>query len=168
MKNAGLYIHIPFCKSKCLYCDFNSYAKSESLIEPYFSALFEEIKIQSTRYHKKYDTVYFGGGTPTAVDPEFICETLLRLKECFEISPDAEITAECNPKTIDFDGLVKLKDAGINRLSIGLQSTCDGLLKKLGRIHSFEDFKDCFQNARNAGFQNISLDLIGRIHLTRL
>ncbi len=160
MKNAGLYIHIPFCKSKCLYCDFNSYAKSESLIEPYFSALFEEIKIQSTRYHKKYDTVYFGGGTPTVVDPEFICRMLSALKEHFEISPDAEITAECNPKTIGFDGLLKLKNAGINRLSIGLQSTCDGFLKKLGRIHSFEDFKDCFQNARNAGFQNISLDLM--------
>ncbi|MBO4941592.1 MAG: oxygen-independent coproporphyrinogen III oxidase [Clostridia bacterium] len=160
MKNAGLYIHIPFCKSKCLYCDFNSYAKSESLIEPYFSALFEEIKIQSRRYHKWYDTVYFGGGTPTVVDPEHICDTLSLLKQCFEITSDAEITAECNPKTIDFDRLVKLKNAGINRLSIGLQSTHDAFLQKLGRIHSFEDFKECFQNARAAGFKNISLDLM--------
>ena len=160
MENSGLYIHIPFCKSKCLYCDFNSYAKSESWIEPYFSALCEEIKIQAKKYPKRYDTIYFGGGTPSVVDPDYICETLSVLKECFEIESDAEITIECNPKTIGFEGLCALREAGINRLSIGLQSTSDDCLKTLGRIHSFEDFGDCFQNARRAGFQNISLDLM--------
>ncbi len=156
---SGLYVHIPFCKSKCRYCDFNSYAKLDEFINPYFSALIKE-----TEYYKDtvqtVDTVYFGGGTPTSVAPELLGKTLNKLFEIYNISEDAEITAECNPGTIGFEGLKVLRQSGINRLSIGLQTTDDEKLKILGRIHSFDDFKNCYENARRAGFDNLSLDLM--------
>jgi len=160
MKTSGLYVHIPFCKSKCRYCDFNSYAKMDWYISPYFSALFEEIKLMSKRYPQTYDTIYFGGGTPSLIEPSLICRTLTLIRECFHITDNAEITLECNPGTIDFEGLRSLNAAGINRLSIGLQSTCDNFLKTLGRIHTFNDFTECLSSARRAGFQNISVDLM--------
>ncbi len=160
MKTLGLYIHIPFCKSKCGYCDFNSYAGKEGLVEPYFDALNKEIKMLSKKYTGPVDTIYFGGGTPTSVDPELICQVLENIKENFEQCSNIEIAAECNPGTIDIEGLCKLSDAGINRLSIGLQSADNVCLKALGRIHTVEDFDKCFHNARRAGFDNISLDLM--------
>ncbi len=155
----GLYVHIPFCKAKCRYCDFNSYAKMDEFIKPYFSALIKEAE-----YYKDtvqvVDTVYFGGGTPTSIPPELLGHTLKKLFELYNISEDAEITAECNPGTIDLAGLKVLRQSGINRLSIGLQTTDDEKLKVLGRIHTFDDFKKCFENARTAGFDNLSLDLM--------
>ncbi len=160
MKTLGLYIHIPFCKSKCGYCDFNSYAGKEGLIEPYFDALNNEIELMAKKYMGAVDTIYFGGGTPTSVDAKYICRTIYTIKNNFEHCSNIEITTECNPGTIDFNGLCKLYDGGINRLSIGLQSADNGCLKALGRIHTVEDFDKCFHNARRAGFNNISLDLM--------
>ena len=121
MKTLGLYIHVPFCKSKCGYCDFNSYAGKEQRAEAYFSALKKEIKAASED-DVAVDTIYFGGGTPTFVSPRYIAETIETAKEYFEQCSNAEITVECNPGTIDFKGLKELRSAGVNRLSIGLQS----------------------------------------------
>ncbi len=160
MKTLGLYIHIPFCKSKCGYCDFNSYAGKEGLIEPYFDALNREIELMSKKYTGAVDTIYFGGGTPTAVDAKYIRKVLDTIKNNFEQCSNMEITTECNPGTVGYNELCELYNGGINRLSIGLQSADNGCLKALGRIHTFEDFDKSFHNARKAGFNNISLDLM--------
>lgn len=160
MRNTGIYIHIPFCKSKCNYCDFNSYAGKNEYIAPYFSVLNKEIEVNSDKIKTGVDTVYIGGGTPTCVDAEYICDMMKKVFSSCNILPDAEITIECNPGTIGYEKLKKLRESGINRLSIGLQSTDNGLLKTLGRIHSYDDFKRCFSDARRAGFENISLDLM--------
>lgn len=160
MKNTGIYIHIPFCKNKCAYCDFNSFAGMEDCISPYFSALNREISSSSAKINSAIDTIYFGGGTPSFVDPSFIKQTLDTVFSCYNVSDDAEISLECNPGTIDFEGLALLKNSKINRLSIGLQSTDDALLKALGRIHNEKDFEECLRNARRAGFDNISIDLM--------
>ncbi len=160
MKNTGIYIHIPFCKSKCAYCDFNSYAGLEDCISPYFSALNKEISLASKETDSVIDTIYFGGGTPSFVAPSFIQKTLDTVFSCYNVSSNAEISIECNPKTIDLDGLRLLKSSQANRLSIGLQSTDDAFLRTLGRIHNVNDFEDCLTNARRAGFDNISIDLM--------
>lgn len=160
MKTLGLYIHIPFCKAKCGYCDFNSYSGKEELIEPYFSALMKEIETTAEKYPLPVDTIYFGGGTPTYVETKYVCVALEKITELFEQCSKCEISIECNPGTIGFEGLKNLRNAGFNRLSIGLQSADNKCLKSLGRIHIFEDFSECFKNARNAGFENISLDLM--------
>ncbi len=157
----GLYVHIPFCKSKCRYCDFNSFANREKHIAPYFSALLQEAAAWSEREKgRKFDTLYFGGGTPSYINPALLGNTINTLLETFDFADDTEITIECNPATIDFDGFKILKESGANRLSIGLQSADNDILKTLGRIHSFEDFEECFHNARRADFDNISLDLM--------
>ncbi len=154
----GIYLHIPFCRQKCLYCDFNSYAGKEDVMDEYCRALSKEIAGFSTQ--EIIDTVYFGGGTPTAMGAARLGALLNKIKECFSLTGDCEITAECNPGTIDKAGLEDLRKAGFNRLSIGLQSTDDKVLKSLGRIHGFDDFKHCFTNAREVGFENLSLDLM--------
>ncbi len=155
----GIYVHIPFCVQKCAYCDFNSYSGLRDMSYSYGKAVEREIANSPFR-GGNIDTVYFGGGTPTSIDDEIIRGILGALKSSFEISGDAEITAECNPGTADLSKLMRLRRAGINRLSIGCQSADDGILKKLGRIHSFSDFEDCFTLARGAGFENISVDLM--------
>ncbi|MBE5040266.1 radical SAM family heme chaperone HemW [Ructibacterium gallinarum] len=154
----GIYVHIPFCASKCNYCDFNSYAGILDKQQEYCEALSQEIR----KFHMRrtVDTVYFGGGTPTLLQPERLVNVFCVLKEHFPFTQSCEVTAECNPGTIDFDGLKKLRDAGFNRLSIGMQSASDEILKQLGRIHNFEDCRSCVENARRAGFQNLSVDLI--------
>lgn len=154
----GLYLHIPFCKQKCLYCDFNSYAGKETMMDEYCDALKTEILVNSSA--KSVDTIYFGGGTPTLLGGERLADLLRTIKEHFCVTDDCEITAECNPGTIDQKGLEQLYWAGFNRLSIGLQSTKDEVLKRLGRIHSFDEFKQCFDNAGAVGFENLSLDLM--------
>lgn len=161
MKTLGLYIHIPFCVKKCNYCDFLSYGCSYSFEQPYFAALFSEIrkKAKSVRDYK-IDTIYIGGGTPTSVKTENITALLGVLKENFNIEKDAEITIEANPKTAKKEDFEKYLNAGINRLSIGLQSTHNDILKTLGRIHTLKDFEECLNDARKAGFENISADLM--------
>ncbi len=158
--NSGLYVHVPFCKSKCGYCDFNSYSGREDCIAPYFCALNQEIKIMSRRHPLSADTIYFGGGTPSLVEPKRIIETLENIRDQYSVAKTCEITMECNPGTIGFEGLKQLHNAGINRISMGLQSADNRLLKVLGRIHTLEDFKRCFDNARKAGFGNLSIDLM--------
>ena len=161
-KGLGVYIHIPFCIRKCNYCDFCSFPNSSpKIMERYADELCRRIRDFSHRAHDRVvDTVYFGGGTPTLLPLPCFEKLLEALKNSFAISPDAEISCECNPASIDKNGLIALRKSGINRLSIGLQSANDFELKLLGRVHSFEDFRRTFTDARDAGFDNISADLM--------
>ena len=154
----GIYLHIPFCKQKCLYCDFNSYAGKEAAMDEYCNALGREISVCANE--QPVNTIYFGGGTPTFLGASRLTELLGLVKKSFALTEDCEITTECNPGTISREELFVLRQAGFNRLSIGLQSTEDEVLKKLGRIHSLKEFQECFKAARDAGFDNISLDLM--------
>ena len=155
----GIYIHIPFCAAKCNYCDFNSRVASDSLKTEYIDALCREIDSYAEG-EGVVDTIYFGGGTPTILKPEQLIRILDAVRHRFSIDKDCEITTECNPATIEYDGLTALNGAGFNRISIGVQSADDEQLKILGRIHTFGDAKKCVSNARRAGFENVSLDLM--------
>lgn len=169
-KNIGLYIHIPFCKKKCEYCDFKSYAGKEELIDEYIKYLKYELKEvgegNKLDYENNLDklaivnTIYIGGGTPSLIDSKYIYEILEIIKEYYTLTDNVEITIEVNPGTVNEEKLEQYKKSGINRLSIGLQSTHDGLLKKLGRIHSYDDFLNTFMLARKVGFTNINVDLM--------
>ena len=154
----GIYVHIPFCKAKCLYCDFNSYANMEMYESAYIQALCDEIS--SSIHDYKVDSLYIGGGTPTVLSSNSLIKILSTIRQNFNLSLDCEITVECNPATMREEGLRELSQAGVNRLSIGLQSANNQELKRLGRIHTFEDFSQCFYAARNGGFENISIDLM--------
>lgn len=138
---AGIYIHVPFCKQKCTYCDFASYPMEIGKAELYFGCLYKEMKSRSMALkNKTFDTVYFGGGTPSYVDPKYILGCMRLIKQCFNLSGAAEITLEVNPGTIDRNKLRIYKEAGINRFSIGLQTADDEMLRSLNRIHTKEDF----------------------------
>jgi oxygen-independent coproporphyrinogen-3 oxidase len=157
----GIYIHIPFCKSKCNYCDFNSYPGRESLAGPYFDALFSEMKLRSEELrNRRVKTIFIGGGTPSLVDPKHIRAVLELCSKLFILDPEAEISMESNPGTLTYDSLKVYRAAGVNRLSIGLQAWQDRLLKELGRIHDRQQFVDNFEAAVRAGFRNINVDLI--------
>ena len=158
MKPIGLYIHIPFCVKKCNYCDFNSFTKPE-LISSYISALKKEIE---TLKDKDYiaQTIFVGGGTPTILSPEELEDVFHTVYKNIPVSDNAEITIEANPGTLTEEKLLALKYAKVNRLSIGLQASQDRLLKIIGRIHTFKDFKINFEAARRIGFDNINVDLI--------
>lgn len=159
MKELGFYLHIPFCKSKCIYCDFNSFAQKDDCIEPYIKAVKKEIE-EYAKQNKDVliKTIYIGGGTPSYIKEKYIKEIIETIKSNFEIIPNAEITIEINPGTVNRRKLNTYYKAGINRLSIGLQSTNDKLLKQLGRIHDFEDFLETLRLANTIGFSNISAD----------
>ena len=158
----GIYIHIPFCIKKCNYCDFCSFPNADgSLASAYADELIRRIEDFSKGNGKRYvNTVYFGGGTPTLMPAEDFERIFDALGECFEIAKDSEITVECNPASIDENGLRRLREIGINRLSIGLQSAIERELVLLGRAHTLDDFCDTFFEARRAGFDNISVDLM--------
>ena len=161
MEDLGLYIHIPFCKKKCSYCDFISFANKDEQIEKYVEVLKNEIiNISKKVKDRIVDTIYFGGGTPSYIDSLHIAKILDTIKESFNIKNDAEITIEVNPGTVDNKKLECYKTAGINRLSIGLQETNNDLLKLIGRIHTFEDFLNTYNMARKVGFENINVDLM--------
>lgn len=149
----SLYIHIPFCKQKCLYCDFNSYSNADKLINDYVIALKKEIQSYS---FNAYKTIYFGGGTPSYIDEKSIIEIL----NCVDYKKAEEITIEVNPGTVTKEKLRTYIENGINRLSIGLQATQDSILKEIGRIHTLEDFEKTYNMAREIGFKNISIDLM--------
>ncbi|HHW00501.1 MAG TPA: oxygen-independent coproporphyrinogen III oxidase [Clostridiaceae bacterium] len=160
-KTLGLYIHIPFCKSKCLYCDFNSFAGMEMLIEPYFNALKKEIELYAGRLEDcLVKTIFIGGGTPSFVDAAFISDLLHICERNFTLKKDTEISMEANPGTLSREKLETYMKAGINRLSIGLQAWQNKMLKFIGRIHTVEEFLDNFRQARDEGFKNINIDLI--------
>lgn len=138
---AGIYVHVPFCKQKCTYCDFASFPKENSKHEAYFACLYKEMKGRAQQLKDYvFDTIYFGGGTPSLVPAKFILGAINRIKEVFKLTPNPEITLEVNPATIDEEKLEIYKKAGINRFSIGLQTSDDNELKRLNRIHSAEDF----------------------------
>ena len=169
-KNVGLYIHIPFCKKKCEYCDFKSYAGKENLIDEYMKWLNYEIKEVGEGNRYDYEsgrddlavvkTIYIGGGTPSVIDSKYILQIMDCIKENYLVAEDVEVTIEINPGTVNEEKLITYKKSGINRLSIGLQETHNDLLKTLGRIHSYEDFLATYQLARDVGFQNINVDLM--------
>lgn len=156
----GVYVHIPYCLRKCRYCDFVSVPIDETAGR-YRSALIKEIALVKDRYPgERVKSVFFGGGTPTALPAEDLAAILNAIKAAFSVEPDAEISVECNPKTIGFEGLKLLYDAGFNRLSIGLQATQNDLLSRIGRVHTFEEFLATYQAAQDAGFTNINIDLM--------
>lgn len=156
----GIYIHIPFCIHKCNYCDFNSYVAKRDMYAIYTEALCKEIESMSEIYDDEVDSIYFGGGTPTVLSAAQLTMILDTVKGAFELTEDCEITTECNPATMRRDEFAELVKAGFNRLSIGMQTANEDELKMLGRIHSFEDCKICVNDAKEAGFNNISLDLM--------
>ena len=156
-KETGIYVHIPFCKRKCYYCDFVSYSNKESKIEEYIQAVKKEIEMQNIK--SLITTVYIGGGTPSYIESRYIKEVIEQIKKK-NISETAEITIEVNPGTVTLEKLKDYKEVGINRISIGLQVTQNELLKQIGRIHNFEDFLETFKMARKLGFSNINVDLM--------
>ena len=161
-ENIGIYIHIPFCKKKCFYCDFVSYENKENLIQEYIDTVCLEI-LQNAEILSEYNisTIYFGGGTPSLIKVEYIEKILNTLKLFVTDEKEIkEITIEINPNSASLDKLEKYYNLEINRLSIGLQSTHDKILRNIGRLHTFNDFKEVLKNANAVGFKNISVDLI--------
>lgn len=163
LNELGIYIHIPFCKQKCYYCDFVSYSNKCSEVKEYIESLKKEIEeFDFSNY--KVTSIYIGGGTPSYIDSIYIVEILSELKEKLKCNliefKDIEITIEVNPGTVDKKKLNDYKKLGINRLSIGLQSTKNDILKKIGRIHTYQEFLEIYKLARETGFKNINIDLM--------
>ena len=163
LKPLAVYVHIPFCISKCHYCDFNSYQGMLNHQHEYFSALDKEIEKFSPEFKERgVETIFFGGGTPTSVDTEYLVEIISKLKiyqQCV-LDGQLEVSIECNPGTVDLKKLKILRQAGFNRMSFGLQSANDDELLMLGRIHKFDQFEEAFTDARAVGFENINVDLM--------
>ncbi len=161
MKNLEIYIHTPFCVKKCEYCDFLSFPADDSTQLRYVKGLMAEMIFYGPLM-KDYQvsTVYIGGGTPSWLNEEWIAALMEGVYECFNVAENAEISMECNPGTLTLNKLLTYRDAGINRLSIGLQSANANELKMLGRIHTFDQFVTNYEVARNVGFKNISVDLM--------
>lgn len=157
MKEVALYIHIPFCKQKCFYCDFPSYARKDDLMSDYIEALLIELKEKIKAY--KVRSLFIGGGTPSYLNEENL-RKLMKVMKNINFIEDAEKTIECNPGTVSEEKFNIMKEGGINRLSFGLQTTKNNLLKGIGRIHTFEAFKDNYNLARSVGFNNINIDMM--------
>ncbi len=163
-KKLELYFHIPFCVKKCLYCDFLSAPCGEQTKDEYMEALLTELVGSAVHYQEyEIDTIFFGGGTPSVVEPFYIKRILDGVREHYDLRGDAEITIELNPGTVDREKLSIYKEAGVNRLSIGLQSASDEELKRLGRIHTWEAFLQTYHTARELGFDNINVDLMSAL-----
>ena len=158
----GLYIHIPFCRSKCAYCDFYSLAGAEARMDDYCRALERHLaEVAPQAECHKADTVYFGGGTPSYLGAERLCRLLGSIRKLYKVDKHAEITLEANPDSAtDRKALKRLRKAGFNRLSLGVQSMDDALLQTIGRIHTRQQVQEAVAAARKAGFKNLSLDLI--------
>ncbi len=161
---AGIYIHIPFCVKKCNYCDFLSFVCDEDGVKRYIKRLKHEIEEKAYRYKdKEFSTIFIGGGTPSSISAHLIKDVLNVVYECYNIEEDSEITIESNPGTLDKEKLSVYRLAGINRLSIGLQSPNDKEIKILGRIHTFKDFERSYYMAREIGYDNINIDLMSAL-----
>ncbi|MBE5782009.1 MAG: radical SAM family heme chaperone HemW [Clostridiales bacterium] len=158
-KEIGLYIHIPFCRQKCAYCDFASFAGQESKMADYVKCLIREIR-QKNRKDVRIATLYIGGGTPSLLPPSLMEQILRAAREYFDFLPDAECSCECNPGTLTEAFLAVLRDGGVNRLSLGAQASQPHLLSLLGRIHTWGQVEDSVQLARQYGFHNLNLDLM--------
>lgn len=164
-KKIGLYIHIPFCVSKCRYCDFLSMPYDYDVREQYTMSLCKEIERFAKEHADEYvvNSVFFGGGTPSILEPELFEKIISTVRDNFKMNTDSEITIECNPGTVTYDKLGTYKENGVNRISFGLQSANDSELKALGRIHTFSDFMDSYDNALKAGFNNINVDIMSAL-----
>ena len=169
MREIGIYVHIPFCKRKCKYCDFVSFENDE-LCEKYIDSVLNNINGINIILEKNnigelsndlvVDTIYIGGGTPSFISSKYIIKILKKIREKFKVKSDAEITIEVNPGTVTKEKLKAYYNIGVNRLSIGLQSTKNEILNVIGRIHSFEDFLFTYNLAKDIGFNNINVDLM--------
>lgn len=160
MKKLGIYIHIPFCKQKCFYCDFVSYANQDKYFQKYVQALNKEINNFIDNNEFEVQTIYIGGGTPSLIDAKYIEEILHIFEKRNLLKEVKEVTIEVNPGTVTEEKLRNYKNSGVNRLSIGLQSTEDKILKQIGRIHCYDDFLNTYKMAREVGFKNINVDLM--------
>ena len=162
MEPVSIYLHIPFCHHRCGYCDFNTYAGKEALIGQYIQALSQEVRIVAQEAGKRLPvhTIFFGGGTPSLVPAEQLAFVFDALRESFEIDPEAEITLEANPGTVDERYLSAIRELGVNRLSMGVQSANPKELEILERQHGYQDALQAVKDARAAGFDNLSVDLI--------
>ena len=157
----GIYVHVPFCDGKCPYCDFYSLRGGEELMDRYTAALAKRIRRWAEEHGKKrIATVYFGGGTPSLLGAERLSALLTVVRECFDLAGDVEITLEANPVSVDEDFFRGVREAGFNRLSMGMQSGVEEELRFLGRKHTLKDVENAVQSARKAGFDNLSLDLM--------
>lgn len=164
----GIYIHIPFCISKCIYCDFCSSPADDSVKVRYVEALCREIEAAGAQAAENGDnrgisTIFFGGGTPSILPPQLSVRIMGAVRGAFTVAQDAEITVECNPGTLTDEKLETYRRMGVNRLSIGLQSPDNAELKALGRIHTYEQFEESYHAARRAGFDNINIDIMSAI-----
>lgn len=167
-RQKGIYIHIPFCISKCIYCDFCSAPADDETKEHYVNALCREITAAGERAaadgdNRKISTIFFGGGTPSILHSALLVQIMNTVMAAFNVADDAEITVECNPGTLNRSKLATYRDIGVNRLSIGLQSPNNRELKNLGRIHTYEQFEESYIAARLAGFDNINVDIMSAI-----
>ena len=161
MKNLGIYVHIPFCKKKCDYCDFVSFEAENNVQEKYVDALCMDIKNSAIKFQEyEINTMYFGGGTPSYISENLIVKILKEIQKNYKIANNAEITIEVNPGTVNKEKLEIYRKSGFNRISIGLQSTHDRLLKLIGRIHTYNEFLETYKSAREVGFENINVDLM--------
>ena len=158
MENLGIYVHIPFCKKKCKYCDFISFSCFDEKEEEYVNCLIKEI--ENKKCSNVVSTIYIGGGTPSIIDSKNIIKILEAIFSNFNVLDDTEITIEVNPGTVTKEKLEDYKAAGINRLSIGLQSTQNRILNLIGRIHTYEEFLNTYNLAKEVGFENINVDLM--------
>lgn len=165
MKKLGVYIHVPFCKKKCNYCDFYSVKWNDEWETKYTEAVIDEIKSYKEMLGHKYivDTVYFGGGTPTIIKPSNLKSILDSISIVADIDTEAEISMEANPNTLTDENLKQYRETGINRLSIGIQSLNDEILKKIGRIHNSKEALEAIDRARKHGFENINADAMFNI-----
>lgn len=155
---SGIYVHIPFCKSKCRYCDFASFPDKIGFAESYMACVYREIsKRKNELKNYKFDTLYIGGGTPSVVDENYIAMLIASAKKNFNLAPDAEITIEMNPGTVSAGKIAAYKKSGINRFSVGLQTAVDAQLEDIGRIHNLKDFENC---ARLLKGENFSVDIM--------
>ena len=162
-KPLGIYLHIPFCVRKCNYCDFLSAPAQEETRRRYVQCLTEEIRQFEAAKEYEVKSVFFGGGTPSILEGKWIAALMEELEKIFSFSEIPEITIECNPGTLTAEKLDHYRKSGINRLSLGLQSADENELKLLGRIHTWEDFYKNYQQARESGFENISVDLMSAL-----
>lgn len=162
MIRTGLYIHFPFCLKKCLYCDFNSAASTVLAREEYPKLLLREMELRQARLEQpvRATTLYFGGGTPSLMSPADVAALIETASARFDLAKDAEITLEANPGTLSLEKLAGYRSAGVNRISLGIQSFEDRLLEMLGRVHSREEAIGAFEACRRAGFDNVSIDLM--------
>lgn len=165
MKKLGFYIHVPFCKKKCNYCDFYSVKWDDEWENKYTEAVLDEIKCYKEMLENKYkvDTIYFGGGTPTIINPANLKRILDIIRTLTDVDENAEISMEANPNTLTDENLRQYKEIGINRLSIGIQSLNDEILQKIGRVHNSKEALDAIDRARKHGFENINADAMFNI-----